>query len=58
MIYELVTRVIQYFCFYERPMKDGDILNFQKGGGNLENGGSGGGGGDLEKGGYDSPYQL
>ena len=51
MIYRLVTRVIQYFCFPERPMKDGDILDFQKGGdprkGRL----------DLEKGGM-NPYQL
>ena len=48
MIYKLVTRVIQYFCFPERPMKGGDILDFQKGGGvNLRNGA-----------GYDPPYQL
>ena len=32
MIYKLVTRVIQYFCFPERPMKGGDILDFSKGG--------------------------
>ena len=31
MIYKLVTRVIKYFCFLERPMEDGDILNFKKG---------------------------
>ena len=31
MIYKLLTRVIQYFCFPERPMKGGDILDFQKG---------------------------
>ena len=30
MIYKLVTRVIQYFCFPERPMKGGGILDFQK----------------------------
>ena len=46
MIYRLVTRVIQYFCFPERPMKGGDILDFQKGGV------------DLEKVGYEPPYQL
>ena len=46
MIYKLVTRVIQYFCFPERPMKGGDILDFQKGGV------------DLEKVGYEPPYQL
>ena len=53
MIYKLATRVIQYFYFPERPMKGGDILDFQKGG-NLRKGG----GVDLEKGGYDHPYQL
>ena len=31
MIYNLVTRVIQYFCFPEKPMKGGDILDFKKG---------------------------
>ena len=36
MIYQLVTRVIQYFCFPNRPMKGGDILDFQKGEGILE----------------------
>ena len=46
MIYKLVTRVIQYFCFPDRPMKGGDILDFQKGG-DLRKGG----GGDLEIGG-------
>ena len=46
MIDKLVTRVIQYFCFPERSMKGGDILDFQKGGV------------DLEKGGYEPPYQL
>ena len=45
MIYKLVTRVIQYFCFSERPMKGGDILDFQKGG-------------IIEKGEYNPPYQL
>ena len=53
MIYKLVTRVIQYFCFPDRPMKGGDILDFWKGG-NLRKGRV-----DLEKGGgYDLPYQL
>ena len=37
MIYKLVTRVIQYFCFPDRPMKGGDILDFWKGG-NLRKG--------------------
>ena len=32
MIYILVTRVIQYFCFPDRPVKGGDILDFYKGG--------------------------
>ena len=54
MIYKLVTRVIEYFCFAERPMKGGDILDFQKGEGNLKKRW----GVDLEKGGYDPPYQL
>ena len=49
MIYKLVTRVIQYFCFYDRPMKGGDILDFQKRVGGWGGGGGGGGGGvDLE----------
>ena len=41
MIYKLVTRVIQYFCFPERLMKGGDILDFKRGGegGVLEKGG-------------------
>ena len=54
MIYKLVTRDTQYFCFRDRPMKGGDILDFQKGE-NLRKGGV-----DLEKGGggYDPPYQL
>ena len=26
--YKLVTRVSQYFCFLNRPMKGGDILDF------------------------------
>ena len=30
MIYKLVKTVIQYFCFPERPMKGGGILNFYK----------------------------
>ena len=42
MIYKLVTRVIQYFRFPERPMKGGDILDFKRG---EEDGGGGGGGG-------------
>ena len=54
MICKLVARVIQYFCFHERAMKGGDILDFLKGGGDLRKGG----GVDLEKGRYDSPYQL
>ena len=28
VIYKLVTRVIQYFCCPDRPMKGGDILDF------------------------------
>ena len=31
MIYKLVTRVVQYFCFPERRIKAGDILDFYKG---------------------------
>ena len=27
-LYKLVTRVIQYFCFPNSPMKGGDILDF------------------------------
>ena len=27
VIYKLVTLVIQYFCFPDRPMKGGDILD-------------------------------
>ena len=54
MTYKLVTRVIQCFCFPERPMKGWDNLNFKKGG-NLRKGGEV----DLEKeGGYEPPYQL
>ena len=49
MIYKLVTRDIQYFCFPDRPMKGGDILDFQNGG-NLGKGGV-----DLEKGGSMTP---
>ena len=30
--YKMVTTVIQYFCFPDKPMKGGDILDFQKGG--------------------------
>ena len=30
MIHKLVTRVIQYFCFPDRTMNGGDILDFQK----------------------------
>ena len=37
-MYKLITRVIQYFCFLDRTMKGGDILDFQKGG-NLRKGG-------------------
>ena len=47
IIYKLVTRVIQYFRFPDRPMKGGVILDFEKGGGILE-----------KRGGYDPPYQL
>ena len=36
--YKMVTTVIQYFCFPDKPMKGGDILDFQKGG-ILEKGG-------------------
>ena len=43
MIYKLVARAIQYFCFPERPMKGRGHLGF------LERG-------NLRKGGYDSPY--
>lgn len=53
MIYKLVKRVIEYFCFPDRPLKGGDILDFYKEG-NLRKGRL-----DLEKGGgYDFPYQL
>ena len=44
--YKLVTRVIQDFCFPNKPIKGGDILEFLRGG-NLRKGG-----------GYDLPYQL
>ena len=30
IIYKLVSRVIQYFCFRDRSMKGGDILDFRK----------------------------
>ena len=49
MTYKLVTRVIKYFCFPERPMKGGDILDFYRGGNlrkvgvDLEKEGGGGG---------------
>ena len=36
MTYKLVTRVIQYFCFPERPMKVGTFWISKKGGGILE----------------------
>ena len=42
----MVRRFIQYFRFPNRPIKGGDILDFQKGG-NLRKGG-----------GYDPPFQL
>ena len=42
MIYKLVTRVIQYFCFPKRPIKVGTSWISRKGG-------------ILEKGGYDPP---
>ena len=35
---KLVKRFIQYFCFPDRPIKCGDILDLQKGG-NLRKGG-------------------
>ena len=41
----MVTRVIQFFCFLDKPMKGGDILDFSKGG-NLRKEGL-----DLERGG-------
>ena len=37
IICKSVKRVIQYFCFPNRPVKGGDILNFEKGG-NLRKG--------------------
>ena len=46
MICRLVTGVIQYFCFPERPIKVGTSWISRKGG-ILERGG-----------GYDPPYQL
>ena len=30
-MYKLVKRVIQYFYFPDRPIKGGDILDFEKG---------------------------
>ena len=44
MMYKLVTRVIQYFCLPDRPMKGEDILDFQKGGDLTLKKGDGGGG--------------
>ena len=44
MIYKSIRRVIQYFCFPERPLKGGDILDFRIGE-NLRKGG----GVDLDK---------
>ena len=47
MIYKLVAGVIQYFCFPEKPMNGGDILDFllrgnlRKGGFYLQIGGGG-----------------
>ena len=38
IIYKLATRVIQLFCFPDKPMKGGHILDFQKGN-HLEKGG-------------------
>ena len=46
--WKLAKRFIQYFCFPDRPKKDGDILHFSKGG-NLRILGGGGGGGLGEK---------
>ena len=48
----MVKRVVQYFRFPDRPIKGGDILDFWKGG-NLRKGGV-----DIEKEGYEPPYQL
>ena len=48
----MVTRVIQYFRFPDKPMKDGASWISGKGG-ILERGR-----GDLEKGDYEPPYQL
>ena len=44
-IYKSIKTVVHYFCFPDRPIKGGDILDFQIGG-NLRKGG----GVDLEKG--------
>ena len=49
MIYKLVTRVIQYSCFPDRPMKSGDIFDFYKGWNLRKEEGV-----DLEKGGMTS----
>ena len=32
IIYKSVIRVIQYFCFLDRPINGGDILDFYEGG--------------------------
>ena len=53
IIYKLVTGVIQFFYFPDRPVKGGTSWISRKGG-NLRKGGI-----DLERGGgYDLPYQL
>ena len=38
IIYKSVKRVIQYFCFLDRPMKGGDIVDFQKWGNHRKGG--------------------
>ena len=45
MMYKLVRRVIQYFCFPERPIKVGTSWIFRKGG-------------NLRKGGFRSPLKF
>ena len=52
MIYKLVTRAIQYFCFPKRPMWKVGTSSISRKGGVLERGF------DLEKGDYDPPFQL
>ena len=53
MICKLFTIINQYFCFPDRPMKSGDILDSQKGGNLRKRGGL------IQKStGYDPPYQL